>query len=108
MDMPDTPEIYDDSLEAWAQRAQPKQGDTTPKSFVLSRLDALEKPPLKEELIEPGAEGADGCTCNAVCACVPVDTCACFSVCQCNSVDSCLVDTVIPCSCKCQPIWIPG
>ena len=56
-------------------------------AFVLTKLQALEKPRLEEELIEP--DGGSACGCNSVCACVPVDTCACDQVCTCDTVASC-------------------
>lgn len=71
-------------------------------AFVLLRLDALEKPKLEESLIEPN--GGSGCSCNSVCACVPVNTCACNEVCPCDTVTSCAsyscsCDSFYPCNC---------
>ncbi len=57
-------------------------------AFVLTRIDALEKPRLEEELIEPG--GGSPCSCNTVCPCVPDQTCVCNLVCTCDTVESCL------------------
>ena len=54
--------------------------------FVLLKLDGYLKPPLAEELSNPLDDR--GCSCNSVCACVPVQTCACDSVCSCNTVSS--------------------
>lgn len=72
-------------------------------SFVLLRMDALEKPKLEESLVEPdGGSGGSTCTCNSVCTCVPVDTCACNQVCTCDTVSDCRVDTCVcvgTCSC---------
>ncbi len=55
--------------------------------FTLVAVDALEKLPLEEALIEP--DGTSTCTCNSVCTCVPVNTCSCNTVCSCDAVDSC-------------------
>mgnify|MGYP003584364562 CR=1 FL=1 len=56
--------------------------------FVLLKLHGYQKPPLAEELSEPGGGSGGGCTCNSVCTCVPVQTCACDSVCTCDTVTS--------------------
>ena len=61
--------------------------DITLTGFVLARIDALEKPKMDEELIEP--DGGSPCACNAVCPCVPDQACACNEVCTCDSVDQC-------------------
>lgn len=58
-------------------------------AFVLTRMDTLIKPALKEELSEPDSGAGDACSCNSVCSCVPVETCACNQVCTCDTVDSC-------------------
>lgn len=71
-------------------------------SFVLVRLDALEKPMLEESLAEPN--GGSPCACNSVCACVPVDTCACNQVCTCDTVETCHSYGCDPYGCSCAPI----
>ena len=84
-------ELIDDRLH---QVPLPKRGPTKDRlplqllsGFVLARIDALEKPKMDEELVDPG--GSNPCGCNAVCSCVPVQTCACNQVCTCDTVNSC-------------------
>ena len=92
----DSPEIpsevppiaeFDDTLQAVPETNTDAPGGTVVSAFMLTRLQALEKPRLEEELIEP--DGGSSCGCNSVCACVPVETCACNQVCTCDSVESC-------------------
>jgi len=56
-------------------------------TFVMTKIDALEKPRLAEELIEP--DGGSACSCNTVCPCVPDEICVCNTVCTCDTVETC-------------------
>jgi len=58
-------------------------------AFILARIDALEKPRMEEELVDPEGGSGSPCTCNTVCTCVPVLSCACDTVCVCHTVSSC-------------------
>ena len=79
---------YDDTLKSVPEEdGMSIAGKTAVPAFVLARLQALEKPRLAEELIEP--DGGSACGCNSVCACVPVETCACHEVCTCDTVETC-------------------
>jgi len=83
------PPAVDDRLRKVPQQKTPRVRpagvtETTLSGFVLARLEALEKPKMEEELIEPG--GTNPCGCNAVCSCVPVGICACDEVCTCDTV----------------------
>jgi hypothetical protein len=60
--------------------------------FVLAKVAGYQKPPLAEDLSDPGGGTYGGtCTCNSVCTCVPVQTCACHAVCTCDTVQGCTV-----------------
>jgi len=58
-------------------------------TFTLAKLRAFQKPPMEEELVEPPGASGGTCSCNTVCACVPVQSCSCNSVCTCDTVTSC-------------------
>ncbi len=73
--------------------------------FVLARIDALEKPKLDEELIDPGT--SNPCGCNAVCTCVPVQSCACNEVCTCDTVQSCASYCACIGNCCVNVYWLP-
>lgn len=78
--------VADDSLKLATDSERPAPLDEG-GAFTLVRLDAFQKPPLEEALIEPDGTGA--CSCNTVCACVPVQSCSCNTVCTCDTVASC-------------------
>jgi hypothetical protein len=78
--------VADDSLKLATDSESPAPLDEG-GAFTLVRLDAFQKPPMEEALIEPDGTGA--CSCNTVCACVPVQNCSCNTVCTCDTVASC-------------------
>ncbi len=101
---------FDDRLKAVSEVAQrDATGEETEPKFILARLQALEKPKMDEALVQPEGGSAD-CSCNSVCACVPVKTCACDSVCVCNAVRADEISCVDGCGhtcsrgCSCNPI----
>lgn len=83
--MPDKPIPPDDRIPSNPPQDAPPAPEPT---FTLVKVKTIQKPPLEEELVEPA--GGSGCSCNAVCQCVPVQQCGCDSVCTCDTVQSCL------------------
>jgi len=71
-------------------RANVSEVDTAPR-FVLARLHVMVKPNMEETLDQPEGGGAN-CSCNSVCACVPVISCACDQVCACNTITVTMVE----------------
>ncbi|HPO12528.1 MAG TPA: hypothetical protein PLI09_03715 [Candidatus Hydrogenedentes bacterium] len=81
---------YNDRLDqARTNLPEPVSPSVSEEKFVLVRLNALQKPSLMEELIDPS--GTDPCGCNAVCGCVPANPCGCDQVCSCDAVNPCSV-----------------
>lgn len=83
-----TPKVFDDRLSSFDASGVSDSGRAARKdSFVLVKVNALEKPKLNEGLMNPG--GVNPCACNAVCPCVPDERCACNAVCPCDAVNAC-------------------
>lgn len=81
--------------------------DSAP-NFVLARLRVPVKPNMEENLDQPEGGGTN-CSCNSVCACVPVKTCACYPVCTCDTITIETVSPPPPPPCSSKPIvwWMP-
>lgn len=88
---------FDDRLRYVAEDGSKdvSEGNAAPR-FVLARLHVMVKPKMEETLDQPEG-GSTNCSCNSVCACVPVISCACNQVCTCNTITVTKVPT--PCGC---------
>jgi hypothetical protein len=85
--MPDKPIPPNDQIPPIGPQGAPRAPEP---SFTLIKMKAIQKPALEEELVDPpGGGSSPPCSCNAVCACVPVQQCSCDNVCPCNLVESC-------------------